>query len=207
MSPEDFVDSLSAVYKLGNEAGESEVAKRQWAQSMLRLLRPYALKPKVLERAYDSVTRAHKKVYVPLPAICIEACEAAADWLEAAERVKQAEASGTPIRQEPIVDKYTAAKLKADKLLEGDRALAKRAAKGGWIGMLHAFCEKHGRLPHPHELGGLINEAKEMSDLYENAVRDLAQPCDKVTRKRQELVVDMGQRVVKARAELERRFG
>lgn len=101
----------------------------------------------------------------PTVAECIRACVETRRWLE-----KETRKGELPINKDGDPYDWTPERLKlADDLIMGSEG--RQAAREGWIGTLHAFARKNGRLPSGSEIGDCKRQAKEFDAAYALCVR------------------------------------
>lgn len=134
-----------------------------WVDAMVRELRGFS--GAELDRAAKTMVRSRKDRKIPLVSECMDACGEARRWLQAENR-----SNSLPV-----------APVSTDEMKWNDRAkladalvncpVGRQAAQDGWIGSLHSYAVKHGRLPPENEFPGLKRDAKETSSICDMVFR------------------------------------
>ena len=130
-----------------------------WVDAMVRELRGFS--DAELEYAAKTMVRSRKDRKIPLVAECLHAC-GEARWYLDAQKNKESLDIGQARTLSPDEMKWNERKALADTLVK--IPLGRQAAQEGWLGSLHAYAVKHGRLPPPNEYGAyeaLKRDAKE----------------------------------------------
>lgn len=136
-----------------------------WTQAIVRELSGFDRQ--VLGNAMASMVRTRRDSKTPTVAACIDACVAAKRWLDA-----EKQASALPIHgkaKSPELMRWEERQRLADDIVMGPDG--KEAARGGWIGALHAFIVDHGRMPNAGELAQCKRVAKEFDEHYAMCVK------------------------------------
>ena len=127
-----------------------------WVDAMVRELRGFS--DAELEYAAKTMVRSRKDRKIPLVAECLHAC-GEARWYLDAQKNKESLDIGKARTLSPDEMKWNERKALADMLVK--IPLGQQAAREGWIGELHAYAIKNGRLPPANEFGALKRNAKE----------------------------------------------
>lgn len=143
---------------------DTEEAEDQWLASMERNLRGYSAA--ILDKACQRIIDTRKDRYFPLPSECRAACEEAAKF----ERL-----SAPQMPLDHPSERPGSHYALADDLIHSD--LGRQAAEQGWVGALHAFICKEGRLPKDYEIRKCVGWAKEFDEAYEQVLRGDGGAC------------------------------
>jgi hypothetical protein len=179
-----FVDTVLATFPPFRWEDEQE---QTWIATAVRRLS--AFPDNVLEKALDHIVGTRGNHKTPLIAELLDACHEARRLIN-----HDTGKSELPIAEPQGHGDWTADRLKlADSLVM--TPLGREAAKDGWIGSLHAFCQRNMRAPLGPEIAACKREAKEFDQAYEICVRggwgqanELEKLGAKMLGKRQQLI-------------------
>jgi hypothetical protein len=162
--PVSFISDLIVHFPVRHDSPEREKA---WTLSMVSELRGYSAS--VLKAASAEIIRTRTDRRFPLPKECRDACE---NIKRAAELAKRAAA--LPITAAEQFDQRRAEYSQererlADDMIKGPDG--RQAAKEGWVGTLHTFILRNGRMPHGHEIATCKRQARECDEAYQECVR------------------------------------
>lgn len=153
----DFVDTIMLHYPPFRWDEHQEQA---WTAAMVLELGDFD--PAVLKKAAQHMVRTRKDHRTPLVSECITACIDARRWLNA-------EKSATTLPMQGHSAKpFFHEKLADDLIMSAD---GRQAAKEGWIGTLHIFIARNGRMPQGREIADCKRQAKEFDDAYAQCLR------------------------------------
>lgn len=142
-----------------------EDQEKAWAQTMARELSGFT--PEVLRKASDTMIRSRRERRIPLVSECIDACSDARRWLDANKRASSMDVGHAPATATEM--KWNERTALADTLV--NCPTGRQAAQEGWIGSLHSYAIKHGRLPPANEFPALKADAKETSMICDMVFR------------------------------------
>ena len=154
-----FLSNLMVHFPFRHENEERETA---WVTSMVRELRGFD--PSTLDKAAEEIIRHRTDRRFPLPSDCRKACLDAKKWIEAERR-----SSTLPIATPTSEMQWDARQRLADDLVQCP--LGKQAANEGWIGAMHAYAVKYGRLPTGGDIARCKSDAKEFDAAYALCIR------------------------------------
>lgn len=137
-----------------------------WVDAMVRELRGHS--DEVLDRAAKAMVRGRKDRKTPLVSECMAACSEA-KWYFDAERKKASLQMGQPVPVSSEQMKWNERTALADTLVTCP--VGRQAAQEGWIGSLHSYAIKNGRLPPANEFEALKRDAKETSVICDMVFR------------------------------------
>ena len=151
-----FIAKLEVHYPLPRH--QTDQQKTEWVHSMVRELRGFD--SATLLRAADDIIRRRTDTRFPLPSECLRACSEAKKWIDADRRMHSLPMGGQQQHGQPVSAMgWEERERLADDLVKCP--VGRQAAQEGWIGALHAYAVKFGRLPPAGEFGALKREAKE----------------------------------------------
>ena len=158
----DFTDKI--IQRFPPSFRWDEAQKQSWTDDMVEELGGFS--EEVLMRALRELIRRRKVEKTPLVSECIAACEEAKRWIDAEKK-----SNSLPMGVGPITDEmqWNERKRLADTLVKCD--LGRRAAREGWLGAMHAYAVKNGRLPRENEFGAVKQQAREFDQAYADVVR------------------------------------
>jgi len=135
-----------------------------WTQSLVRELS--AFDRQVLGNALAHLIRSRRDTKTPTVAACIDACVAERRYLDA----EKTTASLPVTKDGSRLPEYSDERRRlADDLVRC--ADGKQAAKEGWIGTLHTFVVRNGRMPKGHEIADCKRHAREFDEYYAQCVK------------------------------------
>ena len=140
--------------------------ERAWVETMRNELAGFS--DEVINKAVTDMVRTRKVRSIPLVSECIDACSDAKRWLDADKRNSSLQ-MGQQVPVSPDEMKWNERKALADTLVKCP--LGRQAAQEGWIGALHAYAVKNGRLPPANEFGALKRDAKETDGIISMVFR------------------------------------
>lgn len=158
----DFVETILLHFPPFRWDEEQEKA---WAATMVRELACF--QPDVLRKAAETMIRSRRERRIPLVSECIDACSDAKRWLDANKRASSMDVGQAPPTASEM--KWAERERLADDLIACP--LGQSAAREGWIGALHAYAVKFGRLPQQGELTTVKAQAKDFDSAYADVVR------------------------------------
>lgn len=144
MQPTEFIEALSRHF---SKRHESDKAKMDWLREMVAIVK--GIDSKVLDKAYELIRDGHEERAFPLPAT-LKRFTAQAAEIVYPERHGSAE-------RDAVAD-WMARTGNAERLMM-QTELGQQAARDGWANGMREFICAHGRLPHEHEIGRLIENA------------------------------------------------
>ena len=144
MQPAEFIETLHRHFGKRHNSPEDQAF---WLKEMISVVQ--GTDKKVLRKAYELIRDSHEERAFPLPATLKR-------FITQAGEIVYPERHGSAER-DAVADWMTRTG-NAERLMM-QTELGQQAARDGWANGMREFICAHGRLPHEHEIGRLIENA------------------------------------------------